>query len=102
MALEIIEIENAKDQNLVVSYGSRSIIFEIKWNELLNYWYFNIKENGAYIASGLTMVVNTNLLYDKFQLGKLYLIDTLQGQTTAPIVKTDLGTRLALAREYSQ
>lgn len=101
MALEIIEIENAEDQNLVVSYGSRSIVYELKWNDLLQHWYFNIKENDVYIATGMTMSINSNLLYDKFQLGKLYLIDTLEGKTTAPIVKSDLGKRLAFARDYT-
>lgn len=99
--LEIIEIENPTEQNIVVSYGTRSIIYEIKWNDISNHWYFNIKENDQYIATGLTMSINTNLLYNKFNLGTLYLIDTKQGQTDEPIVKSDLGTRLALAREYS-
>lgn len=99
--LEIIEIENPTEQNIVVSYGTRSIIYEIKWNDISNHWYFNIKENDRYIATGLTMSINTNLLYNKFNLGTLYLIDTKQGQTDEPIVKSDLGTRLALAREYS-
>lgn len=99
--LEIIEIENPTEQSLVVPYGNRSIVYELKWNDILGHWYFNIKENDQYIATGLTMSLNTNLLYNKFNLGALYLIDTQQDQTDKPIVKSDLGTRLALAREYS-
>lgn len=98
--LEILEITNAEEQNLSVTYGNRTIVYELKWNDVHNVWYLNIKENDSYIATGITMSVNANLLYDKYKLGKLYLIDTLQGTANAPIVKSDLGERLALAREY--
>lgn len=100
--LEVIEISNPVEQDLIVSYGERDITLELRWNDILYYWYFNLKENNEYIASGITgAAVNSNLLYDKFQLGKLYLIDTLEGQTTQPIVKEDLGKRVALVREYA-
>ena len=98
--LEILEIKTPEEQNISVTYGDRTILYEIKWNDVHNVWYFNIKENDEYIATGITMSLNCNLLYDKFGLGKLYLIDTMQGETTDPIVKSDLGTRLALAREW--
>lgn len=98
--LEIIELNGSKEQNVSVTYGERTIVIEIKWNATLNLWYLGLKENGAYIISGVTMTPNINLIYDKFNLGKLFLIDTLQGQTTKPITKNDLGTRLALAREF--
>lgn len=98
--LEIIELKGAKEQSLSVTYGDRSIVIELRWNDVLGLWYLNMKENDVYLISGVTMTPNSNLIYDKLNLGKLYAIDTLQGQTSAPIVKDDLGTRLALAREF--
>lgn len=98
--LEIIELKGAKEQSLSVTYGDRSIVIELRWNDVLGSWYLNMKENDVYLISGVTMTPNANLIYDKLNLGKLYAIDTLQGQTSAPIVKDDLGTRLALAREF--
>ena len=98
--LEIIELKGAKEQSLSVTYGDRSIVIELRWNDVLGLWYLNMKENDMYLISGVTMTPNANLIYDKLNLGKLYAIDTLQGQTSAPIVKDDLGTRLALAREF--
>lgn len=98
--LEIIELKGAKEQSLSVTYGDRNIVIELRWNDVLGLWYLNMKENDVYLISGVTMTPNANLIYDKLNLGKLYAIDTLQGQTSAPIVKDDLGTRLALAREF--
>lgn len=98
--LEIIELKGAKEQSLSVTYGDRNIVIELRWNDVLKLWYLNMKENDVYLISGVTMTPNANLIYDKLNLGKLYAIDTLQGQTSAPIVKDDLGTRLALAREF--
>lgn len=98
--LEIIELKGAKEQSLSVTYGDRNIVIELRWNDVLGLWYLNMKENDVYLISGVTMTPNANLIYDKLNLGKLYAIDTLQGQTNAPIVKDDLGTRLALAREF--
>ena len=98
--LEIIELKGAKEQSLSVTYGDRNIVIELRWNDVLGLWYLNMKENNVYLISGVTMTPNANLIYDKLNLGKLYAIDTLQGQTSAPIVKDDLGTRLALAREF--
>lgn len=99
--LEVIEINSPVEQNLVVQYGSREINIEVKWNDILNYWYFNIKENDSYIAAGISGTsVNSNLFYDKWKLGKLYLIDTMQGETNEPITKADLGKRIALVRDY--
>lgn len=98
--LEIIELKGAKEQSLSVTYGDRNIVIELKWNNVLGLWYLNMKENDVYLISGVTMTPNSNLIYDKLNLGKLYAIDTLQGQTSAPITKDDLGTRLALAREF--
>ena len=98
--LEIIELKGAKEQSLSVTYGDRSIVIELRWNDVLGLWYLNMKENDVYLISGVTMTPNANLIYDKLNLGKLYAIDTLQGQTSTPIVKDDLGTRLALSREF--
>lgn len=98
--LEIIELKGAKEQSLSVTYGDRNIVIELKWSDVLRLWYLNMKENDVYLISGVTMTPNANLIYDKLNLGKLYAIDTLQGQTSAPIVKDDLGTRLALARKF--
>ena len=98
--LEIIELKGAKEQSLSVTYGDRNIVIELRWNDVLGLWYLNMKENDVYLISGVTMTPNANMIYDKLNLGKLYAIDTLQGQTSAPIVKDDLGTRLALAREF--
>lgn len=99
---EVIEISNPSDQDLIVSYGDREITIELRWNDVLNYWYINVKENDSYIAPGIPLTaLNANLLYDKFNLGKLYLVDTEQGVNNAPITKSDLGKRLALIREYA-
>lgn len=98
--LEIIELKGTKEQSLSVTYGDRNIVIELRWNDVLGLWYLNMKENDVYLISGVTMTPNANLIYDKLNLGKLYAIDTLQGQTSTPIVKDDLGTRLALAREF--
>lgn len=100
--LEVIEINSPTDQDLVVAYGDRDITLELRWNDVLNYWYINIKENESYIATGISAAAtDSNLLYDRWKLGKLYLIDTLQGETSLPIVKSDLGKRLALTRDYA-
>ena len=98
--LEIIELKGTKEQSLSVTYGDRNIVIELRWNDTLNLWYLNLKENDVYLISGVTMTPNANLIYDELQLGKLYAIDTMQGQTMDPITKDDLGTRLALAREF--
>ena len=99
--LEVIEISNPVEQDLIVAYGDRDITLEVRWNDVLNYWYFNLKENDVYIVSGLSgTAINTNILYDELKLGKLYLIDTAEN-TSVPIVKEDLGKRLALTREYA-
>ena len=99
--LEVIEIENPIEQDLNVSYGDRDITMELRWNDILNYWFINLKENDTYIATGISCsAINSNLLYDTFNLGKLYLLDTEQGVNNNPIVKNDLGKRLALVRDY--
>lgn len=100
--LEVIEISNAEEQDLVVSYGDRDITIEVRWNDVLNFWYFNLKEFSEYIATGISgTAINANLLYDKFNLGKLYLLDTEMETNSNPIVRSDLGKRLALVREYA-
>lgn len=98
--LEIIELNGSDEQTVSVAYGDRTITIELRWNDVLEKWYLNLKENETYLIQGATMTPNANLIYDKLNLGKLYAIDTQQGTTRAPIVKHDLGTRLALAREY--
>ena len=98
--LEIIELNGSDEQTVSVTDGNRTITMELRWNDVLEKWYLNLKENETYLIQGVTMTPNANLIYDKLNLGKLYAIDTLQGTTRAPIVKHDLGTRLALAREY--
>lgn len=99
--LEVIEISSPIEQDLVVAYGDRNITFELRWNDTLSYWYLNIKENNEYIAAGISFTsVNTNLLYDKYELGKLYLIDTASNPNQ-PYTKADLGKRLALTRDYA-
>lgn len=98
--LEIIELNGSDEQNVSVTYGDRTIVIELKWNDTLSMWYLNLKEGDVYLAEGVTMTPNSNLIYDKFKLGKLYAIDTKQGLTTDPITKSDLGTRLALARDF--
>lgn len=99
---EVIEISNPVEQDLIVSYGDREITIELRWNDILSYWYINLKEKDSYIASGISITaVNSNLLYDTYNLGKLYVVDTEQGLNNSPIVKSDLGKRLALVREYA-
>lgn len=99
--LEVIEISTPIEQDLIVAYGDRNITFEFRWNDVLNHWYFNIKENDEYIAAGISCTsVNTNLLYDTYMLGKLYLIDTTP-TVNQPYTKADLGKRLALTRDYA-
>lgn len=98
--LEIIELNSSDEQTVSVTYGDRTITIELRWNDVLEKWYLNLKENETYLIRGVTMTPNANLIYDKLNLGKLYAIDTLQGMTRDKIVKNDLGTRLALAREY--
>lgn len=98
--LEIIELNGSDEQTVSVTYGDRIITIELRWNDVLEKWYLNLKENETYLIQGVTMTPNANLIYDKLNLGKLYAIDTMQGTTRSPIVKHDLGTRLALAREY--
>ena len=99
--LEVIEISSPEEQDLIVAYGEREITFELRWNDILSYWYLNVKENDTYIASGISCTaLNSNLLYDKFNLGKLYLVDTEQGVNSNPVVKSDLGKRVALIRDY--
>lgn len=98
--LEIIELNGSDEQTVSVNYGDRTITIELRWNDVLEKWYLNLKENETYLIQGVTMTPNANLIYDKLNLGKLYAIDTMQGMTSAKIVKNDLGTRLALAREY--
>lgn len=98
--LEVIEISNPVEQDLIVAYGEREITIEVRWNDVLGYWYFNLKENDTYLAPGISgTAVNSNMLYDEFKLGKLYLVDTAE-DTTVPLVKDDLGKRLALVRDY--
>lgn len=98
--LEVIEISNPVEQDLIVAYGEREITIEVRWNDVLGYWYFNLKENDTYLAPGISgTAVNSNMLYDEFKLGKLYLVDTAE-DTSFPLVKDDLGKRLALVREY--
>lgn len=101
--LEILEISSATDQELQVSYGARTILLGLAWNDVLNQWVLTVKEqnNGGteVLAAGVTMTINANLLYDKFELGKLYLIDT-EPDNEAELYKSDLGKRLALARIY--
>jgi hypothetical protein len=97
--IEILEIKNPIEQDLSVVYGDRNIVLELRWNDTRKYWYFNLKENNSVLISGVTMVCNCNLLYPELNLGKLYLIDT-KTDDPAPLKKTDLGTRLAVAREY--
>ena len=100
--LEVIEISNPNEQDLVVAYGEREITIELRWNDILNYWYLNLKENDDYIATGISgTAINSNLLYDKFKLGKLYLVDTELGVSARKLVKEDLGSRLALMRDYA-
>lgn len=98
--LEIIELNGSDEQTVSVTYGDRTITIELRWNDVLGKWYLSLKENDTYLIQGVTMTPNANLIYDKLNLGKLYAIDTMQGMTRDPIVKHDLGTRLALAREY--
>ena len=100
--LEVLDIPNPVEQDLVVTYGERDITIELRWNDTLSQWYINIKENNKYIAPGIPCTaLNSNMLYDKFKLGKLYLIDTEQDTNPNPIVKEDLGQRIALVREYA-
>lgn len=99
--LQIIDIETPVDQEKFVQYGDRTIEFQFRWNEKTNNWYMNILENGGVIAMGITMALNSNLLYDRMGLGKIYLIDTKYGKTSDPIVKSDFGSRLVLGRVYS-
>lgn len=100
--MEVIEINNPVEQDLIVSYGDREITIELRWNDTLSYWYLNIKEKDTYIASGISCTaINANLLYDKFKLGKLYMVDMQQHENSNPIVKEDLGRRVALMRDYA-
>lgn len=101
--LEILEISSPTDQELQVSYGERDILFGLKWNDVLEQWTLDVREQKEGVkydlALGVTMAINANLLYDKFKLGKLYLIDT-EPENAAAVGKNDLGKRLALARVF--
>lgn len=98
--LEIIELTTPTEQTKTVLYGDRNIKMSIKWNYLKNHWFLDLYENDTPLYTGVTMTPNSNLLYDKLNLGKLFLIDTQYGNTTEPIKKEDLGKRLQLARLY--
>lgn len=98
--LEIIELTNSTNQTKTVLYGDRNIRFDIRWNYLKNHWFLDLYENDTPIYVGITMTPNSNLLFDRLKLGKLFLIDTKYGATSDPIKKEDLGKRLQLARLY--
>lgn len=100
--MEIIEITSPIEQDLSVSYDSRNIVIELKYNDVKGFWYFNLREDDNYLCYGVQMTYNRNLLYTKFELGQLYLMDTFFGTKTEklPISKEDLGSRLVLARVY--
>lgn len=98
--MEIIPIDTAEDQNKVVIYGDRSIEFRIRWNEKSLLWTLSLYENEVPLLCGISMALNSNLLYDRLKLGKLYLIDTLYQKTTKPVSKSDLGNRLILGRIF--
>ena len=100
MALEIINITSPTEQSKNVMYGDRKIRFHIRWNGIKNHWFLDIYENDTPLYIGVTMSVNSNLLYDRLGIGKLFLIDTKYGTTSDPIKKEDLGTRLQLARLF--
>lgn len=99
---QIIEIETPTEQSKTVQYGDRTIKFNIRWNDKTNKWFLDLYENDKPIDTGITLATNSNLLYKNTGLGGLYLIDTMYGQTSNPIVKEDLGTRLILMRDYTE
>ena len=100
--LEIIELTTPTDQVKTVLYGDRNIKFNIRWNYLKNHWILDLFEEETPIYTGITMTPNSNLLYNKLGLGKLFLIDTKYGETSEPVKKEDLGSRLQLARLFEE
>lgn len=98
--LEIIELATPTEQTKTVLYGDRNIKISIRWNYLKKHWFFDLFENDVPLYTGVTMTPNSNLLYDRLGLGKLFLIDTKHKETSEPIKKEDLGKRLQLARLY--
>lgn len=99
---QIIEIATPTEQEKIVQYGDRAIRFDIRWNERTQMWFLDIFEENVPLLTGVTMVTNSNLLYDDLGLGKLYLVDTKYGLTTDSITKSDLGTRLVLMRDFEE
>lgn len=99
---QIIEIATPTEQEKIVQYGDRAIRFKIRWNEKTAQWFLDLYEENVPLLNGITMVTNSNLLYDDLGLGKLYLVDTKYGLTTEPVTKSDLGSRLVLMRDFEE
>lgn len=98
---EIINIGNALEQTVVVMYGTVAVYLEFQWNSKYNYWMLNVKKGDTYIAYAIPLKTYfADLFYEKYGLGKLLLLDTLYGQTSDPILKSDLGGRIKLMRIY--
>jgi hypothetical protein len=100
MALQEIEIQTPTEQNFVVPYGKRNITFDLRYNSYDGYWFIDLSESGTQLLNGARLTIQSNAIFDSLKLGKLYLIDKLAGLTTVPIVKTDLGIRTILTRDF--
>ena len=92
------------EQDLIISYGSVTYRFEIKYNDYFSYWFIDIfiDDTNEVIVSG----VKLKLIYDCFNglginLGELYLVDTIN-DGSAIDMKTDFGERLKLQRVYNE
>lgn len=101
--MQYIKLLIGVEQNLLVNYGKVKYRFDIRFNDYSDYWYFNIYINSTnqLLLSGIKIKLD----YDLFEglglnLGKLYLVDTIDDGTDFDI-KRDFGNKLKLLRDYN-
>lgn len=77
--------------------GDKPYVFDVRWNERDEAWYFDLSENdGRAIASGLKIVVGTHIgrtsRHELFSRGVFVAVDTEGNHRDATY--DDLGTRV--------
>ena len=100
--MQYIKLLIGVEQNLLVNYGKVKYRLDIRFNDYSNFWYFDLYINATneLLLSGIKIKLD----YDIFEglglnLGKLYLVDTINDGTDFDI-KEDFGNRLKLLRDY--
>lgn len=103
MTIEQIQTNQGQEQDVIVPYGDITLRISLRFDDYENQWFCKIQDeatNEVYV-SGLYLKLETDALFGfGLDFGTLGLVDTDPENAVEVDLKSDLGDRIQLIRDF--